>query len=128
MLSLLFKAVNNRGHSISGDCNARASKVVIGVATATGADTASIPLRAFGRREGRQRARGGWLCIPFTATTLDPSMWILALQLVFLEVHRHITLSLNLDSSQKGNVFTIMITLPRRDFRNLIPVGEANVR
>lgn len=121
------KQVKNEGHSISEDWSARASRVVADVATATVVAVASSPLRAFGRRGGK-RARGGWLCMPLTATTFDPSMCILALQLVFFEVHRHMTLSLNLDSSQKGNVFTIMITLPRRDFRNLIPVGEAHVR
>ncbi|KAF9413988.1 hypothetical protein HW555_007941, partial [Spodoptera exigua] len=110
------------------DCSARASSVVTGAVRETGVGLASSPLRALGRRGGRQRARGGWLCMPFTATTLVPNICILALQFVFLEVHRHITLSLNLDSSQKGNVFTIMITLPRRDLRNLIPVGEAHVR
>lgn len=73
-------------------------------------------------------ARGGWLCIPLTATTLAPSMWIRALQLVFLDVQRHITLSLNLDSSQNGNVFTTIITFPRRDFKYLIPTTITFVR
>lgn len=76
---------------------------------------------------GRHRARGGWLCMPLTATTLAPSMWIRALQFVFFDVQRHITLSRSFDSSQKGNVFTIIITLPRRDFRNFIPVKDYGV-
>lgn len=78
------------------------------------------------RREGSTRARGGWLCMPLTATTSEPNMWILALQLVFLEVQRQMTLSRNLDSSQNGNVFTIMITLPRRDLRNCIPADTVS--
>lgn len=90
-----------------------------------GSGTVSTFLREFVRRDcERPRARGGWLCMPFTATTLVPSMWMRALQLVFFDVHRQITLSLNFDSSQNGNVFTIMIIFPRRDLRNLMPARK----
>lgn len=123
----MFRCHSSRAASI-----ARASRCAVVTEIELGNDTAtereSTVLRELGRRCcGIPTARGGWLCMPFTATTLVPSMWMRALQFVFLEVQRQITLSRNLDSSQKGKVFTIIITFPRRDFRNLMPAGKTIV-